>query len=232
MGCCGTRTKDQTDFLQYDLESSQCAQVSTAEKILGYSNIQASYVAEMYAKHAKETWLSEGHLNIILSEFGAKRYDSKSPKKPENEFYSQYSSAGKFVTHDLLITSILLASGMPSSKASLIFSAYNTSKSLSLKVIDVETLFTELFEFALRMVVLAETSDNTDSLKTYKAKLKGAVPKTVANLINKFVGDEDTCSMHAFVNLIAHDSDAVKVVSARGLRNLLMQSVSSYQPTS
>jgi hypothetical protein len=230
MGCCAASRPKDAEVLQYQNESYQCIQILAAEKQLGITNVHAPYIVEVFHKYtAKETSMSAAVFNRMLSEFGAKKLDNAHPSKPETRYYNQFSKAGRLKVHALKVTCILLASGMPSSKASLLYAEYDTAKTNSIKSPELEALLIELLEISLNSVVLAETPDNLASLTAYTAKLKAVIPRTAVALTKMFLGTEEALRRDIFVNLVAHDADAVKVVSARGLRSVLLSNSPSEQ---
>lgn len=230
MGCCANRPKD-CDSLLFDQECDYCQKVVLAERSLCYNKLQAKTVVEMYNKHTKHGYLSAKKLNAILSEFGVLKYDGSRPNLPVNEFYNQFQSGGRFEAHNLMIISLLLTSSKPSGKAIEVFSAYDKTNLNSLKIDQTKALFTELFDLSLSTVVLAETLENSEGLGFYKDRLKKAIPRTVTQLIELFIGNEGELTKKSFVNLITNHSEAGKVLSTRGLRNLLVKNCfSSVRP--
>jgi hypothetical protein len=222
MGCCSNRDKTEAKSL-YATEKTEDLQVASAESKLGYSKAQATKVKELYSKHLQAGSISATDLNLILSQLGASKYEvSKTAVKPETKFYDQFNTGTKFSVKGLQITGVLLASGTPMVKAQVLFAIFDANNSNSLSSTEADSMLKDLFEASLKTITISNTQANSIVMGAYTQKLSGAIPKASEALKKKLILTGTELVKEGFVNAISHDEELAKLVTMRGLRNLLL----------
>jgi hypothetical protein len=160
---------------------------------------------------------------LILSQLGACKYEaSKATVKPETKFYDQFNTGTKFSIKDLQLTGVLLASGTPMVKAQLLFSIFDANNSNSLSSTEADCMLKDLFEVSLKTITMNSTQATSAAMGAYTQKLSEAIPKTTEALKKKLITTGTELVKEGFVNAISHDDEFAKMVTMRGLRNLLL----------
>lgn len=226
MGCCSTRPREDKVPILYQNESEECLQIATAENHLKYSSVKAENIVAAYNKLVQEKTINADDLNKVLRELKVPLFNQAKPQMPSTKFYSQFSTGSKFDVQKLKVASILLAFGTASTKASIIFSIYDINNSASMSSSETDVMLSELFELSLSTAVLVQTEDSA-KLTAYCTKLRGAITSATTDLKQRFGTSKVELKKDGFSNIMSYDQEVNKLVSSRGLRNLLLSNLSS-----